>query len=74
MQENPNIVKVINILPDELQEERPGTTKQPEPKISETKASVQALNKIHKITAARNDLCPCGSGKKFKKCHFLINK
>ena len=20
----------------------------------------------------RNDLCPCGSGKKFKKCHLLI--
>ena len=25
---------------------------------------------IHKIAVAgRNDLCPCGSGKKFKRCH-----
>jgi uncharacterized protein YchJ len=22
--------------------------------------------------AGRNDLCPCGSGKKFKKCHGAI--
>lgn len=20
----------------------------------------------------RNDLCPCGSGKKFKKCHYNV--
>jgi len=28
------------------------------------------------ITAAkpgRNDLCSCGSGKKYKKCHGLVN-
>ena len=25
---------------------------------------------IHKIAVpGRNDLCPCGSGKKFKRCH-----
>jgi len=29
-------------------------------------------NQIFK--ASRNDLCPCGSGKKFKKCHLLLNK
>lgn len=22
---------------------------------------------------ARNEPCPCGSGKKFKKCHYLTN-
>jgi uncharacterized protein YchJ len=27
--------------------------------------------KINKI--GRNDLCPCGSGKKFKKCHLGKN-
>jgi preprotein translocase subunit SecA len=21
----------------------------------------------------RNDLCPCGSGKKYKKCHGVVN-
>jgi len=21
----------------------------------------------------RNDRCPCGSGKKYKKCHYLIH-
>lgn len=25
---------------------------------------------IQKIQVGRNDLCPCGSGKKFKKCHM----
>ncbi|MDR2036230.1 MAG: SEC-C domain-containing protein, partial [Coriobacteriales bacterium] len=24
-------------------------------------------------TAGRNDLCPCGSGKKYKKCHGAQN-
>jgi hypothetical protein len=23
------------------------------------------------VKAGRNDLCPCGSGKKYKKCHAL---
>lgn len=25
------------------------------------------------FNVSRNDLCPCGSGKKYKKCHLLIN-
>jgi preprotein translocase subunit SecA len=24
--------------------------------------------------AGRNDPCPCGSGKKYKKCHMLIDE
>lgn len=29
---------------------------------------------IKVITPSRNDLCPCGSGKKYKKCCMDINK
>lgn len=29
---------------------------------------------IKAITPSRNDLCPCGSGKKYKKCCMDINK
>jgi uncharacterized protein YecA (UPF0149 family) len=28
---------------------------------------------IKVITPSRNDLCPCGSGKKYKKCCMDIN-
>jgi spermidine synthase len=31
----------------------------------------QALNMNSKV--GRNELCPCGSGKKYKKCHLLFN-
>ena len=27
---------------------------------------------MYKIKIGRNESCPCGSGKKFKKCHYLI--
>lgn len=29
---------------------------------------IDCINPNYKIKAGRNDLCPCGSGKKFKKC------
>lgn len=27
---------------------------------------------MSKIKIGRNESCPCGSGKKFKKCHYLV--
>jgi SWIM/SEC-C metal-binding protein len=48
---------IVGLRPDES-EDISDVTKllaRPEPKIKE-------------ITAGRNDLCPCGSGLKFKKC------
>ena len=32
------------------------------------------LNAEMFANVARNDLCPCGSGKKFKHCHGRINE
>jgi len=60
---------------------RVGLITQPQPvqyivpaKEGELNASHQSSNKVGRPTAAkakvgRNDLCPCGSGKKYKKCH-----
>ena len=28
---------------------------------------------VAKPEPGRNDLCPCGSGKKYKKCHGVVN-
>ncbi len=44
---------------------QPNEIKQIEPK------KITALPKNTKL--GRNDPCPCGSGKKYKKCHFLID-
>lgn len=30
---------------------------------------VQEANRMNRASVGRNDPCPCGSGKKFKKCH-----
>ena len=30
------------------------------------------VNSVDWKSVARNDLCPCGSGKKFKACHYPI--
>lgn len=43
------------------------------------KQTLKAFNvpQIEKITnkhVGRNELCPCGSGKKFKRCHLRITK
>lgn len=35
--------------------------------VAESKATSQSVNPYGKV--GRNDPCPCGSGKKFKKCH-----
>jgi uncharacterized protein YecA (UPF0149 family) len=26
------------------------------------------------VKIGRNDPCPCGSGKKYKRCHYLLSK
>ncbi|MBC8161144.1 MAG: SEC-C domain-containing protein, partial [Roseiflexaceae bacterium] len=35
----------------------------------EAAQAAQAVRKPVTVTIGRNDLCPCGSGKKFKQCH-----
>ena len=51
---------------------QPGTTPLPSAAIS-AKGSLPAQNKAQPVTVdekvGRNDPCPCGSGKKYKKCH-----
>ncbi len=40
------------------------------PNLQVTKQSSQSQSDKHKL--GRNDPCPCGSGKKWKKCHYPI--
>ena len=37
--------------------------------IDSLKLRLVKISKIKKCLIGRNDLCFCGSGKKFKKCH-----
>jgi hypothetical protein len=30
------------------------------------------VEQIHRPKTGRNELCPCGSGRKYKKCHLLV--
>lgn len=53
----------VNKVDDEMGEEE-YYRETPEPRQEVKRAPVQAAPKI-----GRNDLCPCGSGKKFKACH-----
>ncbi len=34
------------------------------------KLQAQGHNLVKRVKIGRNDFCPCGSGKKFKKCHL----
>jgi len=43
-----------------------------EPHNAMFKASLDAVNPYLSSKAGRNDPCPCGSGKKFKKCHGAL--
>ena len=52
-------------LPPELQEQH-GVQTQPAP----TAISPVVLGNIDWTRVGRNDVCPCGSGKKFKACHY----
>jgi preprotein translocase subunit SecA len=36
--------------------------------------AVPAAPVRHAPRVGRNDPCPCGSGKKYKKCHMLIDE
>ena len=45
----------------------PGRLSTPAPMMSETSTSSTATGGYPKV--GRNDPCPCGSGKKYKKCH-----
>lgn len=40
-----------------------------EPKNEEFRKALNLLNPYAQAKVGRNDPCPCGSGKKFKKCH-----
>jgi preprotein translocase subunit SecA len=57
------------VPPEQLQEARRPAPPPPKPKeIAAPQTSVQVAHTTdHKV--GRNDSCPCGSGKKFKKCH-----
>lgn len=67
--------------PNDSSELPPAPTKRPQPKnlsqnvntpSAQTSAgnpSKQAPIVKNQFTVGRNDLCPCGSGKKFKQCH-----
>jgi preprotein translocase subunit SecA len=46
----------------------PGQRARPRPQASMPPPASRAAPKI-----GRNDLCPCGSGKKFKKCHGAVD-
>ena len=51
----------------------PALTIVPEPQVSQAQSALSAkfaanITKPDITKVGRNDLCPCGSGKKFKKC------
>lgn len=61
-------VGMIEKIPDQPRQEMRLSGAQKTTKKSEA----QPLTKAEKI--GRNDPCPCGSGKKYKKCHYLKNE
>lgn len=38
--------------------------------LEEEKKKFLLIDSTQKKQIGRNDLCPCGSGKKFKRCHL----
>jgi preprotein translocase subunit SecA len=47
----------------------------PAPRASAPRASAPAAQPVrHMPRVGRNDPCPCGSGKKYKKCHMLTDE
>ena len=40
-----------------------------EPNNTEIRRALEMVNPFLSSKVGRNDACPCGSGKKFKKCH-----
>ena len=51
-------------LPSQLRESGPSESGEAAPGGGTATAQRQAMRKV-----GRNDLCPCGSGKKYKRCH-----
>ncbi len=61
------------IKPKELVLSGPVETAQfatPDPKPKPVKKTISSTTKISKNKPGRNDPCHCGSGKKYKKCHY----
>ena len=54
-------------FPDEVQESSGSNDRDPG---QEPAAVDPIVNSVPKV--GRNDLCPCGSGKKYKKCHGQV--
>ncbi len=52
-----------------LQESRPDITKDEAIAKLDTRDTAASEGAIHSDHIGRNDPCPCGSGRKFKKCH-----
>ncbi|MBI2640558.1 MAG: preprotein translocase subunit SecA [Candidatus Sungbacteria bacterium] len=57
--------------PKKIEERRPEITGIMNPSFAEATEGKQGIGSPAKASAVvgRNDLCPCGSGKKYKKCH-----
>jgi preprotein translocase subunit SecA len=65
-----NIIFKVEIQPQVSEEQETQLTKaakEATPQIKETRTREQKRVKKEKV--GRNDPCPCGSGKKYKKCH-----
>jgi preprotein translocase subunit SecA len=58
-----------SVGPAEGEPEASGARARPAPSEGARPAPVQAGPRV-----GRNDPCPCGSGKKYKKCHMLIDQ
>ncbi len=58
--------KVIDQITETV--EPPPPTFAPRPKLTGTASTQKPTIKSQKV--GRNDPCPCGSGKKYKKCHL----
>ena len=52
---------------DKLETSRPDNAGNPAPPNQQEKPKAQPVRVEKKV--GRNDLCPCGSGKKYKQCH-----
>ncbi len=74
LEDVPAPVGAVDIGPDESP--KPGVVAKPEPTVVGagrprplSPAAAKAPSNGDWATVGRNDPCPCGSGKKFKKCH-----
>ncbi len=61
-----SLVSSINVESAELKHMEAGGSNEPKETLIENH---QEPNEFAEKDVGRNDLCPCGSGKKYKKCH-----